>query len=424
LHVLPVEDDEKLWCTFSIASLDDHPEYEAASYVWGSWDDPRSIEIGADEVVVSITKNLQSVLRSVRSQDDPRTLWVHALCINQQDLEERGSQVGMMARVYAQATCVLAYLGDYFEGCERAIDVIQQIADDPALHLLSKEPEEDVKTKEVVVESTVKERHQPSCRMHSSNLNKAKSVEAHKEVGLKHPELLGHLVTFLDTPWMTRVWTVQEFTRAKAVTLIYGGTAISAETTMRFCRHRSDHLTCCNLEPITQAWERFWTLANNWNSLAAVVEKDYSYSNMRFLELCRIRNATDQRDKVYSLLGMSHAKWVKVLLADYTIPTEETFIRAVLADVQFAHLDFLSFCHARESPGIRCKTLPARLNLPSWVPSWSVPTTDLFTNNAMFMLDARYSACGVLPIKIEFVLPTTLNVLEALSALFHLLAAG
>ena len=303
LHLVPGEEDEKLWCTFSVVSLDDNPEYEAASYVWGSWEDPGCIEVGADEEVVSITKNLQSVLRNVRSEEGPRTLWVDALCINQQDLAERGSQVGIMARVYEQAKCVLAYLGDYFDGCERAIDIMHQIADDPALHLLKQAPEEDVKVKEEVVERSVKERHKPDCLLHPSNLNRAKRAEGSKGVGLEDPELLEHLITFLDTPWMTRVWTAQEFTRAKAVTMIYGRTNIPAETAMKFCRHRSDHLRCCNLKPMTLAWEKFWTLANNWNHLAKIMIKDSSYSNMRLLELCRKRDATDQRDKSLQSTG-------------------------------------------------------------------------------------------------------------------------
>jgi hypothetical protein len=114
LHLLAGEDDAKLCCTFSVASLDDDPEYEAASYAWGSWDDPGSIEVGTNKAVISITKNLQSVLRNVRFQDRSRTLGVDALCINQQDLGERGTQIGMMARAYEQVKCVLASL-DTFE---------------------------------------------------------------------------------------------------------------------------------------------------------------------------------------------------------------------------------------------------------------------------------------------------------------------
>jgi hypothetical protein len=295
LHLLAGEDDAKLCCTFSVASLDDDPEYEAASYAWGNWDDPGSIEVGTTKAVVSITKNLQSVLRNVRFQDRSRTLGVDALCINQQDLGERGSQVGMMARVYELVKCVLAYLGDYFEGCERAIGVIHQVADDPALHLLSKAPKLDINVEEAV-EDTVEELHHHDCLMHSSKLNKVKKVEAYKGVGLEDPELVEHLRIFLDPPWMTRVWTVQEFTRAKAVTLLYGRTGVSGEETIRFCRHRSVHSTCCIPKPLSPTWERFWTMANNWNSLQRAQDLG-QISYLQVLEYSRIRNATDQRDK-------------------------------------------------------------------------------------------------------------------------------
>jgi hypothetical protein len=409
LHLLPGELDAKLSCTFSVASLDDDPEYEAASYVWGSWNNPGNIEVGTTKAVVWITKNLHSVLRNVRFPDRSRTLWVDALCINQQDLGERGSQVGMMARVYEQAKCVLAYLGDHYEGCERAIDVIHRIAHDPALHLLSKPPTPDVKV-ENTVENTAEEQHQHECPMHSSNLNKTQDIEAFTGVGLEDPELLEHLLAFLDTPWMTRVWTVQEFTCAKEITLLYGRTAISGEETLKFCRHRSEHSPCCSPKSMSQTWVTFSAMANNWNSLQrARAVGQISY--VQVLECFRIRNAGDQRDKVYSLLGLGHPSWAELVPPDYTITTEQTYMRAVIADCRCDRLDFLSFCHARDSPGIRCNALPPCLNLPSWVPDWSVPTTDLFTNNALFMLNVGYRAHGGREADLEIDLPDSLTAL-------------
>jgi hypothetical protein len=42
---------------------------------------------------------------------DIEALWVDALCINQEDVEERNLQVLRMSSIYRQAQAVLAWLG-------------------------------------------------------------------------------------------------------------------------------------------------------------------------------------------------------------------------------------------------------------------------------------------------------------------------
>jgi hypothetical protein len=47
-----------------------------------------------------VTANLGLAPRCLRQQDKPRTLWIDALCINQEDLEEKTEQVSKMQDVY------------------------------------------------------------------------------------------------------------------------------------------------------------------------------------------------------------------------------------------------------------------------------------------------------------------------------------
>ncbi|KAI0528298.1 HET-domain-containing protein [Xylaria bambusicola] len=86
-----------------------HPfqPYEALSYVWGDLHD--QIWVGGDNAI-PITKNLYSLLRSLRLPHKGRSLWVDALCINQSDHEEKKVQLALMKRVYQQAEKVIAYL--------------------------------------------------------------------------------------------------------------------------------------------------------------------------------------------------------------------------------------------------------------------------------------------------------------------------
>lgn len=82
--------------------------YEALSYVWGSA--VRSELIHTDDGSLYVTRNLYSALLELRDRVLPRILWVDAVCINQDDLEERSRQVQYMAETYARASRVIVWL--------------------------------------------------------------------------------------------------------------------------------------------------------------------------------------------------------------------------------------------------------------------------------------------------------------------------
>jgi len=93
----------------------ENPQYEALSYTWATEDGDcsRSSQIRCDDgKILLVTKNCELALRYLRKQDLPRTLWVDAISINQEDTKERGHQVGVMRDIYANATEVLIWLGE------------------------------------------------------------------------------------------------------------------------------------------------------------------------------------------------------------------------------------------------------------------------------------------------------------------------
>ncbi|KAK3071421.1 hypothetical protein LTR53_008663 [Teratosphaeriaceae sp. CCFEE 6253] len=109
LELLPGVGDEPLVCNLVTVRLAEGPVYEAMSYVWG----PRQpFElIGCPEAGVHITGNLADGLRRVRNAGTPRMLWVDQVCINQADRAERAAQVGIMGWIFAEARCVIMWLG-------------------------------------------------------------------------------------------------------------------------------------------------------------------------------------------------------------------------------------------------------------------------------------------------------------------------
>src|SRR5687768_9455999 len=78
-------------CSLHTVRLEDNPRYEALSYAWGDADDCRPVMV--DARVVQVTANLETALRRLRHPDRDRALWVDALCINQQDNDEKSHQV-------------------------------------------------------------------------------------------------------------------------------------------------------------------------------------------------------------------------------------------------------------------------------------------------------------------------------------------
>lgn len=79
--------------------------YEALSYVWG---DPSQLAVillnGYD---FDVTLNLRRALSELRSKTEDVVLWTDAICINQANLKERGSQVCRMREIYSNAERVI-----------------------------------------------------------------------------------------------------------------------------------------------------------------------------------------------------------------------------------------------------------------------------------------------------------------------------
>ncbi|KAF2131097.1 HET-domain-containing protein, partial [Dothidotthia symphoricarpi CBS 119687] len=95
--------------------LETAPEYEALSYCWRDMRLCTGIFFpGCDgsQRVLRITEDLATFLYVIiRSQVRPRYLWIDQISINQQDTNERNTQVRFMGNIYQNASQVLVWLG-------------------------------------------------------------------------------------------------------------------------------------------------------------------------------------------------------------------------------------------------------------------------------------------------------------------------
>ncbi|KAF2117968.1 heterokaryon incompatibility protein-domain-containing protein [Lophiotrema nucula] len=107
------DEDPPIRCQLSThvlpRAIQEAPEYEALSYVWGSPQKNKTILV--DSKALGVTENLHSALSRLRARE-VGLMWIDAICINQDDLKERGHQVAHMGQIYKTAKQVIVWLGE------------------------------------------------------------------------------------------------------------------------------------------------------------------------------------------------------------------------------------------------------------------------------------------------------------------------
>lgn len=116
--------DNQIVCTLQKVDLDSIEQkssqyYEALSYTWGDPNPKQSILLHG--LKYEIGCNCFEALKKLRWTSGVRRLFVDAICINQNDIQERGRQIALMGAVYSKAFRVLAWLGDSTDSIESAM---------------------------------------------------------------------------------------------------------------------------------------------------------------------------------------------------------------------------------------------------------------------------------------------------------------
>ncbi|KAM0800928.1 heterokaryon incompatibility protein-domain-containing protein [Usnea florida] len=92
----------------SIAKSEEH-YYEAVSYCW---DDEKNLYlIHVNDRSYYVTDSVNKFLRYRRDKDQSVTLWIDAICINQDDHEEKQKQVQLMREIYLCSNRLIVWLG-------------------------------------------------------------------------------------------------------------------------------------------------------------------------------------------------------------------------------------------------------------------------------------------------------------------------
>jgi hypothetical protein len=112
-----------------VVDLNDNPSFTALSYVWGSKATPsHGIFCKPHSFNLEITEGCYAALWQIRKKFGAVAIWIDAICINQDDDDEKEIQIAFMKDIYMSAKVVYVWLGKSNEKADNAIEFIQNIA--------------------------------------------------------------------------------------------------------------------------------------------------------------------------------------------------------------------------------------------------------------------------------------------------------
>ncbi|KAF4537721.1 Heterokaryon incompatibility protein [Lasiodiplodia theobromae] len=323
VKVQPGTDLSPIVCKLETVFLRHNLEYEALSYVWGDPDGPK-VTITVNDKPYPITENLHAAIKRLRFPDLERTLWVDAICINQQDVYERSAQVAIMGDIFQKARMVIIWFAR----------VVKSFNPTFPLRGISREPVPDDDEKHRVLHSDGGSEDPGYCYHH---------------LALRTPRYGRDI---MERAWWKRVWTLQELVLATEATFVCGGYSISWDDLDRCIRH----LKWAGPD-FTKPEDPLYLMRHHL-TFSSFREKRLGRKKIPLLSLIkawREHSATDARDYIYAFLGLISD--YRQFEPNYSKTEEEVYIDfAKHCILTTSHLNVLSAAGYHKD-----------LRVPSWV---------------------------------------------------------
>lgn len=308
LSLLPGSRESLLRCHVEVISLHEAHLYDALSYAWGGVDDSRIIH--CDGKMLGIPKNLYECLQRVRSESESRWLWADSICINQEDVKERGHQVRQMAEIYLSANRVLVWLG-------------------PENYLNYFGKPEDLDFSALV--DTFLGTHEDYGGDGPQRVYPDPTPDI-KDIDEETHQFWTGFSLLLRHPWFRRLWVVQEAGLGRSVVALFGGLEVDFDRLMEYNIRAYDYsngifATQFNIPYHPSTFRVFPNRSTRQYSIKRVPNQRAS---LDFLEaLCNIEMqlASDPRDYIYALLGHPSAVYQRqpIVTPDYTLSASRLY---------------------------------------------------------------------------------------------------
>jgi hypothetical protein len=313
-------------------------DYEAISYRWeGEKSDIFPIFIG-DEIEL-LAPTVHILLSFLRDNQEERLYWIDAVCINQDDEEEKIRQIMLMRQIYSTADRVIAWQG--YKAASSG--VLKSIG---------------------------------SAFATTTGFAELYHVARY---GTYSSQWIDNIALF-SNDFFSRVWIIQEIALAQSIIIRYGPETLPWQDLLDFA------VALYNAEAIyptlgatlfltVEAQEKFSDSLNNMASMAAI--RNHYQAELKglslyeALRLSKKFGATFPVDKIYGILGLVTEEARQKVLINYTEAARGEVLLSVARFVLFSEgsIDGLAMAGIHDSDND--KNLTNRL--ASWVPSWGMP---------------------------------------------------
>ncbi|KAH8685379.1 heterokaryon incompatibility protein-domain-containing protein [Tricladium varicosporioides] len=318
-------------------------DYISISYIWGTSERTKAIILngcpfGVTENLYSALRNLQFLFHGNGTDSDPK-IWADAICINQDDPDERSHEVRRMRSIYSDAYAITVSLGDGFEDSNRTLKLMREISPSIATGI----------------------QYQAFKQQNSSN---------HKLL----LELAEPVLKLSYHPYWNRVWVIQELTLAPDPVIITCGTSWAYLHELRvvylFMNLEMASLIADGVSP--GLGEKYHTInsggllgrydiAKSVNrSLAKLDKKSFTELGISTLSLGIMANSTDPLDHMYGLLGLFPKYLSDKIIIDYSMSVHQAYAhlsRIIIEETQ--DLDFLFLRNQKQDMN------------PTWCTDWT-----------------------------------------------------
>lgn len=260
LHIHPSAANGRVNATLSVATLSRKPFFYALSYEWGPAEGLRMILLNGKPF--QIRNNLFDFLNVFSRRGGTSTLWIDAICINQEDIQEKTRQVALMGDIYRTATCVHLWLGNEADGSGELFE---------HFHAEGR---------------CIREFSQQHCKV-------VESPPMLDPIPQDFPEHKVSLARLLHRSYWTRAWIVQELVLARDITVHCGSKTISWS-----------YLRALALGPWSEYFEGsvIEKIFEHRMVTAAPLKRQWPLLNL--LALYPDQQCQEPRDRIYSLLSL------------------------------------------------------------------------------------------------------------------------
>lgn len=390
-----LQEERPISCTLKSYPRIKSPAYRALSYTWG--DLSVKIPILVNNKTLRVTTNLFTALEHIREDNSAATFWIDAICINQEDDEEKSSQVKMMREIYDTAEHTRSWLGPAGEGTDAAIAELDRIGSylvgegliEPMKEFFRLPATEVQRYK--ILETMVREGVAPLVDQAIGNTSQTLAF-------------VQNACSVLSRDYWKRVWILQELIVSPHILFQCGKSTIDFPTL---------HASVCYMhllgtQIITRELERIGGLENldpqstaTFNFAISLSTHTDSISNSTKLCGARLRyqgdatgetsdasqypklgssmfellarihvtgatktfcGATESRDRIFALLGIANDRDRLGIQPDYdqSKRCSEIYAEAARAIIQSGRVDLLSLSQPQGRD----------TDMPSWAPDW------------------------------------------------------